>query len=63
MLAALEEGRQRNQKEPRALVQPQLCHHHCVTLGKSLWSLGSIAPSPSRVLEKKQTQEQTSTAG
>ena len=39
--AALGGERQRNQKESWALVQPQLCHPRCVTLGKSLWSLGS----------------------
>ena len=39
--AALGGARQRNQKESWALVQPQLCHPRCVTLGKSLWSLGS----------------------
>ena len=41
MSAALGGERQRNQKESWALVQPQLCHPRCVTLGKSLWSLGS----------------------
>ena len=41
MSAALGGDRKRNQKESWALVQPQLCHPRCVTLGKSLWSLGS----------------------